>query len=453
MAGKQAKAKDGEFLPPEPLYKTLLPALLMHAALLSLALFAPKPAAENNALLEEKKGDWFDIETLPQSPKPSIAPGQAPNAPEPKQEVQAPGALRAKSIELPKSAPPNQGAGAISSNSENNPSNSNPIESIEAAKGAGTGELPADSFSPPEGPPGSGKGDGQGIITGLGGSPVWMVPGVVASAPPPVPAPTKPPETRPTDSNIAGQVLGGALRKHDRELGLESPAGGVVASTLTSIVRNSEAPPDARATFEIKLGPSGNVLGVRVVSSTAGNASTWQNIAKRAAADLSSKTLGMTGDAANSGATVTVKIESKVVYPAGSREKVDIQPVCAEEVLEEMVRTISEGTAGEPSRGPINDPAVNRPDPSRGLRNSPEEEERKRRFCIPIGIKGSGDISNIGAHAQKVVRSTFKVDIQGQKMLEDVKEVDRRAPWSPADPNKVKPIRRKWKKKKPKPSN
>ncbi len=446
MAGKQHKAKDSEPLSSGPLYKTLLAALVLHAALLSLARFAPKPALENAGLLEEKKGDWFDIETLPEPPKVKVPEAPPAEAPEPQ------GADKAKSIELPKSAPIPQRGGPISSDSQEPPPAGNPNELKGAGSEApGSSQLPEDSFSPPEGAPGNGG--GQGIITGLGGSPVWMVPGVLPSAPAPAPAPTKAPESTPTDSNIAGQVLSGALRKHDRELGLESPAGGVVASTITSLVRNSEAPPDARATFEIKLGPSGNVLGVRVVSSSAGNNATWQNIAKKAAADLKTKALGMLGDAATSGATVTVKIESKVVYPAGSREKIDVQPVCAEEVVQEMIRTISEGTAGEPSRGPINDPAVNPPNPAAGLANSPEEEERKRKFCIPIGIKGSGDISNLGAHTQKVVRSTFKIDIAGQKMLEDVKEVDRRAPWSPADPNKVKPIRQKWKKKKKKPSN
>lgn len=453
MAKEPPRSEPGELPQPEPLYKTLLIAVAAHVALLSLSLVAKAPVAANTPAMDDAKGALFDIETLPEEPK-------APAGEQPQAQAPPPDSERAKSIELPKSIPP----GGRSSNIEANPSNSNPNVSAEntappggeagrpGAAGQEGGELPADSFSPPEGAPGNGGGQG-GIITGLGGNPIWMVPGVMSAPPPPAPAPTHAPEAKATDSNIAGQVLGGALRKHDRELGLESSAGSVVASTLASVVRNSEAPPDARATFEIKLGPSGNVLGVRVVSSSAGNAGTWQGIAKRAAADLGSKSLGLGGTAAQGGATVTVKIESKVVYPAGSREKVDIQPVCAEEVIEEMVRTIAEGTAGEPSRGPINDPAVNRPDPSQGTRNSPEEEERKRRFCIPIGVMGKGDISNIGAHAQKVVRSTFTVNIPGQKMLEDVKEVDKRAPWSPADPNKVKPIRRKWKKKKKKPSN
>jgi hypothetical protein len=53
---------------------------------------------------------------------------------------------------------------------------------------------------------------------------------------------------------------------------------------------------------------------------------------------------------------------------------------------------------------------------------------------------------------QKVVRSSFQVTVPGSKPLIDVKKVDTRAPWSPPDPNKVQRIKKKWPKKKKRPS-
>jgi hypothetical protein len=66
-------------------------------------------------------------------------------------------------------------------------------------------------------------------------------------------------------------------------------------------------------------------------------------------------------------------------------------------------------------------------------------------------VKGKGDISNIGAHMQTVVRSSFKVKVPGEKQLEDVKAIDQSAPWSRPDPDKVQKLRPKRPKKKKRP--
>lgn len=444
----------------DPIWGALALAALLHVGLLAVERVAPEGHAPPVALVDTTKGDTFDIETVPlpggpsAPPRPSEPPAEqaSPRAERAAQEV--PGAARAKVAAAPALNEPSIPSKSPSIQEESPPSPAQPPPGTPGEGPAAPGEPgqppaaagpPSDSFSPPEAP-------GSGVlgVPGLNGTPVWAIPGVVASAPAAAPAPTAPIAPRPVDSDIAGQVLSGSQHKRDQALGIDLPAGGVVASTLASAVRGSEAPGDARATFEVRLGADGKVQGVRVVSATTGKADTWDRVARRVAADLGARALAMTGDAAARGATVTVKIESKIVYPAGSKEKIDVQPVCAEEVIEEMARSISEGTAGEPSRGPINDPAMNRPDPGK-LLPSAEDEERKRLFCIPIGIKGKGDISNIGAHTQKVVRSSFKVSIPGTKALEDVKKVDKRAPWSPEDPNKVKPIRPKRPKKKKRP--
>ncbi|HLM74244.1 MAG TPA: hypothetical protein VK459_16175, partial [Polyangiaceae bacterium] len=332
------------------------------------------------------------------------------------------------------------------------PPESGPPPGEVAAPSAPPGPPPSggseNEFSPPEGP------GGNGVVPGLDGRPVWALPGVLPEGPAPAAAPTTPTAPKPVDRDIAGQVISGSLRKKDQDIGLDLPAGGVVASAIAAAVRSSATPLDARATFEVRLGADGKVLSSRVVSSTAGQAGQWEGVAKKAAADLAARALTMSGDAAAKGATVTVKIESKVVYPAGSKEKYDVQPVCAEEVIQEAIENLTEGVGGEPPRGPIRDPAMNRPDPGKSSASvNAEDEDRKRRFCIPIGIKGKGDLSNLGAHTQKVVRSSFQVTVPGSKPLIDVKKVQTNAPWSPPDPNKVQRIKKKWPKKKKRPSN
>lgn len=447
----------------DPIAKALLAAAVLHAASLGLARFVPQREPPQVASADNTQGDLFDIETLPPvepAPKPPPTRDESAAAPteEPDEDPEPPaaGGARAKIAAIEKPIAP--AAPAIQPNSEPpsvdasktepSPAPAAAIEAPSAPQGPPPSGVPDTEFSPPEGP-----GTGDGVITGLNGQPVWALPGILAPAPTAAPAPTQPTAPKPVDRDIAGQVLSGTLRKKDQDIGLDLPAGGVVASAIASAVRSSDAPPDARATFEVRLGADGKVLSTRVVSATAGQAGQWERVAKAAAANLASRALTMSGDAAAKGATVTVKIESKVVYPAGSKEKIDVQPVCAEEVIEEALTALTDGVGSEPARGPIRDPAMNRPDPGKAVGSaSADDEDRKRRFCIPIGIKGKGDISNIGAHTQKVVRSSFQVNIPGSKPLIDVKKVDTRAPWSPPDPNKVQRIKKKWPKKKKRPS-
>jgi hypothetical protein len=432
-------------------------AALLHAALLALTPLFPASQKEAQLPADAVKGDLFDIETAAAPARPSEeARSTAADEAEKEDEAEAqspPSEQRAKVAAAEGAPPPGSGALRAKVAERVTPEPPGPQAPAPGATGAagaeGTpgapgqapseGPPPGDSFSPVE---------GTAPLTGLGGTPVWSMPGVIGPAAAPTAAPTAAPGARPVDKNIAGQVLSGSLHKKDQELGIDMPAGGVVASTIADAVRGSEVPKDVRATFEVKLGADGKVLGVRVVSSSAGDAGSWERIARTAGAALASRSLTLSGDAAAKGATVTVKIESKIVYPAGTKVKYDVAPVCANEVIEDLIDGLS--TPIDPGRGPINDPAVNRPDPGKETAE-PNAEERRRLFCIPIGVKGSGDLSNLGAPMQTVVRSSFKVVVPGSKQLEDVKEVDQRAPWSKPDPNKVQKIRPKWKKKKKKP--
>ncbi|KYF70750.1 hypothetical protein BE15_37815, partial [Sorangium cellulosum] len=278
------------------------------------------------------------------------------------------------------------------------------------------------------------------------GAPLWTVPGALPAPDAPRAAPTAAPLPRPVDPAIAGKVLSGTLHSKDKSVGISVPAAGVVASTLASTVRSSAAPLDARATFEVKLGADGQVLGVRLVSATAGDGPTWERIVGEAKGALAGSALQMGSDRAP--VTVTVKVQSKVQYPSGSKKKPTAELVCAEEVLEKLQQTVE-----NPSQlGELRGGGGDGPPPAADM----DAEERKRAFCIPVGLRAGGDLSDVGAHRVNVVSASFVVKREGERALphEDILPVDTRVPWAPKDPKKMKlPPRpkKKWKKKQQQP--
>jgi hypothetical protein len=173
-----------------------------------------------------------------------------------------------------------------------------------------------------------------------------------------------------------------------------------------------------------------------VVKASAGEGATWDRVAARAAKEIAARGLRMGGGAAERGATVTVSVESKVVYPAGTKEKFDAEPVCAEEIIEDAVTAIAAPITGDPGRATVDEPTPGRVDAT-----ALAKERSGRRFCIPIGVRGKLDLSNLGAHAQRVVTSTFKVAIEGSRALPaDTRPYDERAPWlAPSESRRARP--------------
>jgi len=281
-------------------------------------------------------------------------------------------------------------------------------------------------------------------VPGLGG-PVWAVPGVVTAAPAGKPAPTTI-EARPLDATAATRALTGTLHSRDKSIGLEIPAAGVVADTLASAVRASSIT-DTRATFEVDLDARGNVLGVRFVKSTDGDARQWSSIVASAKTALAGKSLQMGND--NQAVTVVVKVQSKVQYPAGTKKKIDVKPVCVNEVIEEMAAAMQGGGAIY-ARGL-------RDEQGRFVPYNELDEDRFLKFCIPIGVKAVFDLSNFGgAHMVNVVSSSFEVKRAGEKALPigAPEKIDRSAPWVPVAEGKYRPKvprKKKEKKKKKKP--
>ena len=154
-------------------------------------------------------------------------------------------------------------------------------------------------------------------VPGLGGNAVWTMPGVVESGRAPPPAPTVSPAARPVDKDIAGQVLRSALAERDKGMGLDLPAGGNVQGAVRTAVQGADLPDAVHGTIEFRLGPNGQVLGVRVLSANGGSQDAWQRVAKAAQAALAGRSFPM-GQYAK-GAVVTVDVTSNLQAPSGSK--------------------------------------------------------------------------------------------------------------------------------------
>lgn len=380
------------------------------------------PAAEPPAAAEAPEA--------PVDPEPAEAPIKGPSAPR-----SASNAKVAAIVKDPSSEPLAAGSPAGVPSPEAPPTPPGPAPGPPAAPS----RPGADEYGGP-----AGASDVGTLPPGLGADRLWALPGMIPGAAPPKPASTVASGPPPVDSDIAGKVLGGSLVRKDKAIGIDLPAAGTVATRLADAVRTS-APLNARATFEVKLGAEGQVEGVRLVSASDGDAATWARVVASAKSAIGARALTMKGD--GKGATVTVKVESKVQYPAGSKEKLEMAPVCAEEELAKMANALQNLGNGDLQRGP-------RPEPGMAALPSSEDDglPKKRKFCIPIGVRGTLDASNFGAHAVNVVKSTFSVTRPGEKNLDPdaVRPVDTRVPWAPEDPTKVRPaLPKKKKKKKP----
>lgn len=292
------------------------------------------------------------------------------------------------------------------------------------------GEAPPPAATPPA--PGGDEygsvgdeGEPEGL-PGLGGRPVYaLAPGLLGGdagfgAAAPAPAPKAP---KPVDAEVASHVLTGTLRTRDAELGLALPAAGTVQSAVVSAVQASDAPAESRGTFQIQLGPDGRVLGVRATQFSAGNEASWARVAAQIQAQLAAGTLPM-GNADERGAIVTVTVESKVLYPAGTKEKAELRPVCADEVARAAIDPTGELTQ--------QDPKTEVP-------------------CIPIGLALRGDLANLGTKPQRRLSTKVRVEVPGEKAYVDPKVVDTRVPWLAPREGEIRRsdvVKRKKKKKK-----
>lgn len=269
------------------------------------------------------------------------------------------------SIEPPRALPPQErpseplpaaaAAAPLPANAEaRRPSAAQPGNADPAAEPAAPSPEPTTNPNAPpgrapdhyDGPPD----DGHGVlgVPGMNGTPIWAMPGVVPTGEAPRAAPTEAPKPRPVDKDIAGTVIREAMRSNDKHLGLDLPGAGTVASSVQQAVYSSDTPDASRASIEVRLGADGKVLSVRVASFNGGSADMWARVANAAAAALRSKTLKMNEEFAKGG-TIYVDVTSVSQLPDGS---------------------------------------------SSAIR--------------PSGLGATFDVSDIGAHARRVVKTSFR---------------------------------------------
>lgn len=160
---------------------------------------------------------------------------------------------------------------------------------------------------------------GMNGVPGLGGNAVWTMPGVIpSSVGAPAPAPTEAPARRPVDGDIGGKVVRDAMSARDKTIGIDLPAAGAVASVVADVVRGSDVPDVSKGSIEFRVGANGQVLGYRVITTRGGSSDAWDRAARAAAARLSGSGLAMTG-AYTRGATITVDVSSNLELPAGGK--------------------------------------------------------------------------------------------------------------------------------------
>jgi len=178
--------------------------------------------------------------------------------------------------------------------------------------------IPTGSSTPPDEygslPP---LGTNPGAIPGLGTGPLWSMPGMIPETGKPKPAPTSIAAARPTDPKLPGRLIGDAMRDKDRQLGLDLPGAGTIASVVRDAVWGSNTPEFAKATFEVRIGPGGRVISVKVLSSSAGVLGDWNAVASAVSGRLASNNFPLPETFA-AGAIVTVSVVSQLQMPDGS---------------------------------------------------------------------------------------------------------------------------------------
>jgi hypothetical protein len=289
----------------------LIAAALLHAAIPALARVAPRP---ERALVALQSGAAAEIEVDMEEPlRRALAARSAPRADE--AAARAPTGERERARERPGRAP---AAGEVLLR-EPQEGPAGAVVDPEAWPVPPPPEgLPPDEYGGPPAPAGTAG------VPGLGGVPIWQLPGVLPDRAGPPPAPTAAPPRRETPADRAGQVLREAMQSKDKALGLDLPAAGTVASAVAEAVRASDTPAVARATFEVRLSGAGKVLGARMVSASAGATEAWGRVASAAVARLAGRTLAMTGAFAK-GARVYVSVVSSVRMPSGATSGVQMQ--------------------------------------------------------------------------------------------------------------------------------
>lgn len=211
-------------------------------------------------------------------------------------------------------------------------------------------------------------------------------------------APTEAPRAPQVAADAANRVVSSTLLGQDREIGIDLPATQVIVGVVAEAARAAPVPHNTRATFLVEVAPGGKIAGVKVTSSSAGEAGAWSTAATTVKTRLAAKTLDL-GSANATGATVIVSATIKHVYPTGSSKSAELKPVCANQIINDIAEQMDDG------HGKAQEPSI------------PLLQDENGRPCIPVGVKGTADLANVGANKQVQVQTSSKVLIQGQEAL------------------------------------
>ena len=285
----------------------LVAAALLHAGIPLVArVFARADAGAHGSFIQLHPIEVEVVVEIPVEPL-QVAPPPAPIEPREHSNDPAPVAPEAR---VAAATNPREPAGPIEPQA-------GPEPAATAAPAANGGHA-ADQYDAPEG-----SGDGVIRVPGIGNS-IWGIPGAIPPPPRAAPAPTVATGPPPVDKDIAGIVMRNAMRDADSHLGLDLPAQGTVKSAVMTAMQGGDTPSEGRASFEVRLGPDGRVVSVRVGGTSGGSADMWARKAKEIQAMLAGRALPMNSNFAK-GAIMSVSVSSSMALPSGAGKAVQLE--------------------------------------------------------------------------------------------------------------------------------
>ncbi len=306
-------------------------AAAFHAAVLALALVAPKNALSSGFWVPVQATIDVEIEATPAAAAPTLSgaesraletsPGTLPDAPFVRASdipARTPSGRHppAAALRPGETDPPRAPLSDARTTATNRPEYTGPPPAAPLSSGAlslfvlspgseGFSSAPASSGGTDSASQAPG---GKGIVQGQGAS------GASTAGPKPA-----------VDKTIATRLLHESLGERDKALGLTLPAAGNVASALQSAVRKALGPSVGSATFLAILTPSGQILTITPTAMKGGSAEAWASAARSAASSLLGRSFAMVAPFQN-GAVVWIDVTSTFVLPSGAAAPIGSEP-------------------------------------------------------------------------------------------------------------------------------
>ncbi|WP_433927624.1 hypothetical protein AB3662_31525 [Sorangium cellulosum] len=233
-------------------------------------------------------GDELPVDLLVAEPAPRVAAAKAPAAP--------PGAL-SLALSRPGRRTESEGSRPVEPRTPSPDDAAAPPAQADARSPAGPDEygVPPDAPRSAEAP-------------GLGGAPVWSIPGVIgpsaAAAAPSALGPRN--QSTPARSPEAAPL----------------PFAAALASDVLDVVRQTNTPVDSSVTFEVRLDARGGLLGVQLKGSSDDLA--WRRAARVLKQRLAGRSFPLPASLSQ-GATVCIDVTSTLAHPSGGKAVAELE--------------------------------------------------------------------------------------------------------------------------------